>query len=184
MSWVGTLSLVQRLLPWLGLAAIPLAILAGVQTLDRNSWHRKADQFELSWHQEENAHSRTILNYETAAKQAREADAANKKRVDAEQKAINEQRDQAYEARLADARARADRLRHELEAARAHPGGPGAAPMPGVSNAAGGPDGAADEGGFSLRDRLTATEQAIRLDELQKWVRQQVGVDVQGDRNK
>jgi hypothetical protein len=38
-------------------------------------------------------------------------------------------------------------------------------------------DQAASEGGLSAEDRLTATEQAIQLDELIKWVKRQSAID-------
>jgi len=49
--------------------------------------------------------------------------------------------------------------------------------MPIVSAAAGGAAEAARKDGLPPPDALTATEQAIQLDELIKWVREQVEVD-------
>jgi hypothetical protein len=54
--------------------------------------------------------------------------------------------------------------------------------MPGLSVAAGGPPQAAREGGLSVTDRLTATEQAIQLDELIKWVKAQASVQPNAER--
>ena len=51
------------------------------------------------------------------------------------------------------------------------------APVSGLSAAAGSAAQAAGEDGLPASDALTATEQAIQLDELIKWVRHQHGVD-------
>jgi len=50
--------------------------------------------------------------------------------------------------------------------------------VPGLSAAPGGSPQAPGEDGFS--DRLIATEQAIQLDELIKWVKRQAAVEVNG----
>ena len=52
-----------------------------------------------------------------------------------------------------------------------------AAPMPGLSAAAGSAAQAAGQDRLPPADALTATEQAIQLDELIKWVRAQAEVD-------
>jgi hypothetical protein len=49
--------------------------------------------------------------------------------------------------------------------------------MPGPSAAAGGVAQAAGQDRLSAGDALTATEQAIQLDELIKWVKAQTAVD-------
>ena len=56
-----------------------------------------------------------------------------------------------------------------------------AAPVPGLPAAAGGAAQAAGEDGLSAADALTATEQAIQLDELIKWVRQQHDVRINNE---
>jgi hypothetical protein len=125
------------------------------------------------------AFAQTVANYRAAAEQAKHDDAANKARVEAEQSKINQETSDAYEARIADARARAVKLRQQLQAA-ADSGGRSGAPVPGVPAPAKGSAQAAGEDGFSVTDRLIATEQAIQLDELIKWVKKQAGVDVNG----
>lgn len=177
---LAALELFRRTLPWLGLAALPLAVLLGLKTVDANHWHHQADHFEAQWKAEEAAHWQTVVNYQAAASKAREADAANKARVEAEQKKINEERQRDYEARIARARADAERLRQQLREAGAHPRGPGAAPVSDNGDPAGRPDGAPGDPGLSVHERLVATEQAIRLDELQHWVAEQLGIDMQG----
>jgi hypothetical protein len=121
------------------------------------------------------AHQATQLNYRNAAEQARQADLANKARVEAEQKAITERTSREYEARIADARATAQRLRDNLKAA-GNPSGPRAAPLPGTGSPASGADEAPAHPGLSLDERLVATEQAIQLDELISWVERQTKV--------
>lgn len=167
--------------PLLGLALIPALILLGLAKMDARHWRKKADRFELLYRGEQTAHAGTIANYRAAAEQARAADKANADRVKAEQAAISERTTNDLETRLADARARADRLRRNAQAS-ADPGGRGSAPMPRVPDAAGQPGQAAGKGGFSDADRLIATEQAIQLDELIKWVKRQAGIDANGER--
>jgi hypothetical protein len=52
--------------------------------------------------------------------------------------------------------------------------------MPGLPAAAGGPAQAAGDQRLPAGLALTATEQAIQLDELIKWVRRQAAVDPNG----
>lgn len=128
---------------------------------------------------EQNAHKQTIINVRAAAEKARQADLANKARVEAEQAAITERTSREYEARIADARASAQRLRDQLAQASGNPRSPGAAPVPGSSGPASGADAAPAHPGLpplTLDERLVATEQAIQLDELITWVEQQTKV--------
>jgi hypothetical protein len=53
--------------------------------------------------------------------------------------------------------------------------------MPGLSASAGGTSQAAAQDRLSPTDALTATEQAIQLDELIKWVKAQAKVDNNGN---
>jgi hypothetical protein len=159
-----------------GLAvSICLALLLVLQKSEIRHWKRQSGQFEQLYRGEQTAFAVTVANYRAAADAAQAADRAAAERVAAEQRAINERTENAYEARLADARARADRLRIEPRTAATDPGSRGSAGMPGISAAAGQPSQAAGQGG--LPDRLIATEQAIQLDELIKWVRQQHAID-------
>jgi gas vesicle protein len=166
---------------WLGvIIGAALSVLLAIQTGKTHHWEHQANHYQLAYTQEQSAHRQTVINYQQAAEKARQEDAANKARVEAQQAAINQQRDATYEARIADARARADRLRQQLEQATAHPGSSPGAPVSGLPAAPSGPDGTSAEAGLPPEDALTATEQAIQLDELQKWVRQQHGIDVEG----
>lgn len=173
--------------PWL---TLKLAIAAGCALLlallihDRNRWKSTAMLRQQQVVAEKAAHLATVANYRAAADQARAADLANVARAKAEQAAINERTANEFESRIAIARARAasigsGRLRRDSGAA-SDPGGRSAAPLPGLSASAQGAAEAAGEDRLSQSDRLLATEQAIQLDELIKWVRRQAGVQASG----
>jgi hypothetical protein len=169
-----------RLLNVQGIAGIAvslaLAILLVIQKGETRHWRKESGQFELLYQGEQAALLGTVASYRAAADSARAADHANVQRVQAEQAKISEEKSDELEIRLAAARAAAERLRHGAEAA-ADPRSRGAAPVPGLSAAAGQPHQAAREDGFSIPDRLTATEQGIQLDELIEWVKAQAKVD-------
>jgi hypothetical protein len=160
----------------LGAALAAAALLWLVQS--RDHWRDTARANELRFQQEQAAHAATVANYRAAAEQARLDDAANLARVGADQAAISERTANDFETRIASARAAAVRLREQAAAPAADPGAGGGAPMPGVPAAAGTVAQAAGEDRLPQSDRLLATEQAIQLDELIKWVRQQHAVRV------
>jgi hypothetical protein len=169
-----------RLLNWQGIAGLGvglvLSILLVIQKGETHDWKKASAGFEQLYHQEQSAFATTVANYRSASDQARAADRANLTRVADEQRTINERTANDYEARLAAARAAAQRLRLDPQAA-IDPG-PGRGPsMPGISLATGGTAQAAGKEQLPASDALTATEQAIQLDELIKWVRQQASVD-------
>jgi hypothetical protein len=161
---------------WIGL------IIAGVLAVflihehgESRHWKKQSGQFEKLYRGEKVAHELTVSNYRAAAEKARAADAANKARVEVEQVKINERTDHDYQARIAAARATAERLRRGTTATNS--GGGGSAPVSGVPAPAGVSDGSAPQGGLPAGDALVATEQAIQLDEIIKWARQQHAVD-------
>ena len=131
------------------------------------------DQFEQLNRAGEAALAGTVANYRTAADRARAADRAAAARVAAQHATINQRTADDYQARLAAARARADHLRRHSQAAAADPGARRSAPVPGLAAAPGKPAQTPAQAGLSQPDALTATEQAIQLDELIKWVRRQ-----------
>jgi hypothetical protein len=171
--------MILRFLNWQGIAGLAASVgllgLLIVQHMDATHWHRESDRFEKLYTDEQLALAKTTAAYREAADKAEADDKANARRIAAQQSAINQESSNDFEKRLADARAAADRLRQELAAAPADPGGRGAAAVPGLSVAPGGPAQAAGQDGLS--DALTATEQAIQLDELILWVRRQHSVD-------
>jgi hypothetical protein len=176
--------MILRILNWQGIAGIAVAftlmVMLTVQKLECVHWKKQSDKFEQLYQQEQAAFALTAANYRAAAEQAKLADKANFDRVAAEQRTINERTTNEYEARVAAARSLAQRLRGEAPGAAADAGSGGSAAMPDLPAAPGGPAEAAGEDGFSQSDQLTATEQAIQLDELITWVRQQHAVDQNG----
>jgi len=172
--------MILRLLNVQGIAGLAvgaaLAILLAVQNIETRHWKKQSATFERLYHDEQSALATTVANARAAADTARAADKANADRVVAAQAAINERTANDFESRLAAARADARRLRVNSQAA-ADPRPGGSAPMPGLPAAAGGPAQAAGQDRLPQSDALTATEQAIQLDELIKWVRQQHSVD-------
>jgi len=160
-----------------GLAAsVCLALLLVLQKGETRHWKKESSRFEQLYQGEQSALAGTVANYRAAVDAARAADRAAAERVAAEQRVINERTENDYEARLAAARSLAERLRLEASRAAADPRSRGGPPVPGLSAAPGRPPEAAGEDG--LPDALTATEQAIQLDELIKWVKAQGRVDV------
>ena len=165
-----------------GLAAsLFLAILLVSQKGETRDWKKQSASFEQLYRGEQAAFAGTVANYRAAAEQARAADQANLARVAAQQRAISERTSNDFEARLAAARQIArhlspERLRGETAGAPADPGAPRTTPVPGLPIAPGGAAQAAGQDGLSPSDGLTATEQAIQLDELIKWVKAQAEV--------
>ena len=160
---------------WAGIAAgLALLALLLVEKSETRHWRKLSRQYEQLYRAEVTAHAGTIANYRVAAEAARAADEAAAQRVAAEQRVINERTAHDYEARLAAARAAANRLRQQRTAA-ANPGTGRNPPMPGLPVAPGQPPQA--PGQDRLPDALLATEQAIQLDELIRWVRAQAQVD-------
>ena len=161
-----------------GLAVVLcLAILLLVEKGETRHWKKQSSQFEQLYRGEQSAFATTVANYRAAAEAARAADLEAAQRTAAEQRAINQRSENALESRLADARARAERLRLEADAAAAHPGSGTGAPVPGLSSPAAGSAQRPGEDRLPPADALTATEQAIQLDELIKWVKEQATVD-------
>jgi hypothetical protein len=162
---------------WIGLvAAVVLAVLLVREHGEARHWSKQSAQFEKLYRGEKLAHELTVANYRAAAEKARRDDAANKARVEAEQSAINERSAHDYEARIAAARAAARRLQ-QGGASATNPGSGGKPSVSSVSAAAGAVDAAAAQDRLSGGDALTATEQAIQLDAIQGWIRQQHAVD-------
>lgn len=143
---------------------------------DRNHWKGAAELRQQQLAQTRAAFDQTVAGYRAAAAQARAADAANAARVKAEQSAINERIEDEYQTRIAAARSDARRLR-DNQAAATNPRSGRAASMPGLSAPSPGATQTAGEDRLSESDRLIATEQAIQLDELIRWVKTQAMVD-------
>lgn len=168
----------------IGIAASVLLLgLFLVKAGEARHWHKQADRFEQLYRAEQSARAQTIANYRAAAETARQADLANAGRVAAAQRSISERTTHDLETRLADARARAVRLQLANRAPATAQRGGGAAPVPASGPASGPAGGPTAKDGFplaakdlALEDRLIATEQAIQLDELIRWVNAQAAV--------
>ena len=173
--------MIPRILNFQGMIGIAASLLLFglflVKAGDARHWRKQSDRFEQLYLAEQSARAQTIANYRAAAETARQADLAHAGRIAAEQRAISERTTHDLETRLADARARALRLQLATGAPATAGGGGRAAAVPVTGAAAGPAGGPAAQDGFPLADRLIATEQAIQLDELIKWVNAQGDVD-------
>jgi hypothetical protein len=159
--------------------ALCLAVMLVIQKGETRHWKKQSGQFEQLYRDQQSAFAATVANYRTAADQARAADRANADRVAAEQSAINQRSTNDFEVRLAAARAAAERL-HLKPAAAAASGRGRAAPVSSIPASSGGLAQAPGQDRLPASDALTATEQAIQLDELIKWVKAQAKVDTSG----
>lgn len=172
------------MIPVPGRLPLKLAVGAGCLMLlallvqDRDRWKAKASHYAEVLAGERAAHLATQANYSAAAEHARQTDAANAARVKSSQAAISERSAHDLESRLAAARSAAQRLRRDAATAAADPGSRGATPVPAFSAAPGSASQGTRQDELSRAERLIATEQAIQLDELIKWVRRQREVRV------
>ncbi len=158
-------------------AALLLLSLFLVKAGEVRHWRKQSGRYEQLYLAEQGARAQTIANYRAAAEAARKEDLAHASRIAAQQRTISERTSHDLEARLADARARAQRLQPGQGSPATAGGGGRAAAVSAAGAAPGAAGRAAEENGFSLTDRLLATEQAIQLDELVKWVTGQAAVD-------
>jgi hypothetical protein len=172
--------MILRLLNWQGIAgmaaSLALGVLLLIQFTETRHWKKQSASFEQLFRNEQSAFAATVADTRAAAERARAADVANAARVAAEQRLINERTADDYEKRLAAARAAAERLRVAAEAA-ADPGIGGSPRVPGLPAAPAGFAQTPGQDRLPPSDALTATEQAIQLDELIKWVRRQAAID-------
>ena len=157
-------------------AATILACLLVVAKVDSRHWKKRSAEFEQLYRAEAKAHAESLANFKLATERARAADRANVERVRAAQASISERIEHDYQARLAAARTRAERLRNDAQPA-AGPGGGGSAAVSGLPQATGLAAPPPGQDRLPDSERLIATEQAIQLDELIRWVRAQSAVD-------
>ena len=158
-------------------AALALVSLLLVQKAETRHWRKQSGQYEQLYHGEQAASAQTVANYRAATEAARAADAAAAERVRADQRAITERIANDYETRLAAARDRTERLRVASGASATGPCGRGAPSVPALPAAACGAAQAAGEDRLPPSDALIATEQALQLEALIRWVRAQASVD-------
>lgn len=168
-----------RFLNWQGVAGLAMAFAVAnlllIQKGETRHFRKESARFERLYRDGEAARAQLVADLASAAAKARTEDQANAARVAEAQNAINRSSLNDFEARIADARARAERLRPQPNAeGRGPTGNPS---VPGLSIATGTAAQGAGQNGLSQSDQLTATEQAIQLDALIKWVRAQAAID-------
>ena len=154
-----------------------------IQKGETRHWKKQAGQFEQLYHARAGRLRRHGRQLSRRRRAARAADRAAARRVASRQQIINDRSEHALETRLADARARSRACAPQPKAA-ADPGARRSTPVPGLPAAPAGPAQAAGEDRLPNSDALTATEQAIQLDELVKWVKAQAAVDPDNGKNK
>lgn len=115
------------------------------------------------------------------AERVRSTYAQNALRVEREQTQVTEEVSDEFQARIADLHRRVAALRLRTSPGGADPGGAAGDRHPGFPDAAGGTDAAAAQAGLpapglSLQDAIVATEQAIQLDELIRWLTRQMAI--------
>jgi lysozyme family protein len=144
-----------------------LAALAGWFYLEWRAAEAEADR-------EQAAHEQTIANYRAAQAEAARQNIENVRKAEYQQQEISRNVEADYTARLAELRARYDRLRRNAASGSTA----SATDLPSLPDAASGSDGDANAR-FSLTvgERLTAAEYALRLEALQQWVRRQAEMD-------
>jgi hypothetical protein len=174
----GALSFLGKLNIWQALLIAALLV-AGVQTIRLKSEQRHSGKVETQLSKcvaarqaDQAAFAQTVANYRAAAAQAEAEDKANAARVKAQQDQISKEQSDEYQKRIADARARAERLRSQGSAGGSNPGSPA---KPGVSGLPAPAPGTPESSPDGLP--LLCTEQGIQLDELIKWVERQAAVD-------
>lgn len=157
--------------------------------LSIEGWIAKADRFETERDDERSAHRQTKDDYRAAQLAAAKMETDRLERVARQQKDITSAIEVDYRGRLADARARAERLREELRNRAGAARSGGTVSVSRVPGTAGGSDPAAGDhrlpAGVSfdrspaeqLERDLVATQQALQLDALIDWIEQQATVD-------
>lgn len=154
-----------------GIVLIALLFMLHVRTNQRDAARNLARDTQ-------SAFDKTVADYRTKAEIARRQDIENVARVQAEQATITQKVSNDYQVDLAAARARADALRVRLSASSGNSGVSGKPGVSEASNATSRPDATTPQNGLSVSERLIATEQAIQLAALQRWIVEQSTVEV------
>ena len=164
---------------------LALLILLSVRTCERD---KALDQRDTAITQRDTAiaeraaeaasHRQTKTDFRAAQAEAARQQQEALARIRGEQSRINEEVSRGHKARIADLNRRiaALGLRREPEPRAVASGASGEVRVPPTSPAPGGADAAAGDRGLSARERIIATEQALRLLSLQDWVRRQTAV--------
>ena len=194
---------------WLVVAGLAFAALVGalvVQTvrleglkvwpITVTGWIETADTYERERDAERNVHAKTKGEYRAAQSKAARQEAARLKHVREKQEEITDAIETDYRGQLADLRARAERLRSQLQSrtdivskaagkrsaevrdTTGRTGAPAAdhrLPAAGEERATGGVFGRTPE--EQLERDIVATQQALQLDALIDWVERQAAID-------
>jgi hypothetical protein len=163
------LALFRKLWWSLPIIGLGIALMLTRSTLANTKQDR--DHWAGLFHQEKAAFAGTVANYRAAQKVAEDRDRAHAARVEADQRKVNQEKSHEYQARLDALRARFERVRHG-EGGQADRGSAGTAGVPGVPGSSERFDGAAAPGDL----QFNAEANAIQLEELQRWVREQAGI--------
>jgi hypothetical protein len=162
-------------------AAAGLVLLLGLQTWRLDLRSAQGDQARAALERAEARHILFAERVRTKAEEIGRKALERARRAEAEQDRISQETSRDHQDRLAQLRAHYDRLLR-AGADRADPGGAGgAAGLPALPQPAGGPDGAAGPNRLSLAERLLCSEQSLRLEMLQRWIREQQGVKREGE---
>ena len=171
---------IARLLNGQGIAGLAasmiLAVLLVLQKGETRHFRKESARFEGLYRDGEVRLTAQAADFAAAAERARADDRANAVRVAAAQQSINRRSLDEYQTRLADIRARVERLRQAASAGDRSLAGRAA--VSGIPAAPGGIDAAAAQDRLPAEDALTASEQAIQLDALINWVRAQSSIDM------
>ena len=178
----------------IGALVLALAIFGTVQSvrlgglhlgpISYTGWVAKAGRFEAQRDAEAAAHKQTKDDYRQAQDEAAALERVRLREVQAAQQEISNAIESDYRGRLADARARAEQLRQQLQARTGTAGAAGGQSLPGLSPAAGGATAPPGDHGLpaapnetGIERALVATEQALQLGALIDWVRAQAAID-------
>ena len=141
--------------------------------MDARHWKKQDARDVKALQAEKSAFDQTVANYRTAAAKQKADEDAKNARTQAQQQAVNQERDQSYEARIAAARAAlaAAQRMQQHSAAAANPGSVSGTSVPAIATPSCGTD-------TPATDPVTrAFDCAIQLDELITWTQQQHAID-------
>lgn len=126
---------------------------------------RRADKLQVRVTETQAAFDKTVSDYRRVRAEQKAKDAEHARKVEAAQAKTSQEVSNDYQKRLADLRARYDRLR--TGASSPNPGSGGSSPVPSLPSTAGRSD---DPTAFNCE------ADAIQLDSLQQWLRDQLAI--------
>jgi hypothetical protein len=177
MSGESAMSLIGIVRWWRESLIGALLIAIGMLWLGRAMTEQQNDKLKTALQEANLTIDRERATVVNRTAQARAEDAAHAARVERDQDQVSMEVSDDYQRQVADLRRRYDALRmHTAAAAADRSGGTGTA-VPEIPDAASDTDGPAREDGLPPDDALIASEQALRLQALQQWVRGQTEVE-------